>query len=197
MTVKRSRFDEIRRAVCASVRDVYRKDPEIVGTTERVVVGRLMIYLNGHLNDAIKREFSLDQDYERAGPVTKRLDGRGALLGRKIVPDMILHRRLDTGPEGNLLAIEVKTSSSKYAKLHDFAKLSILTGHAKHALAFDKCLRLNGDEPPNQKLQGHVFLPANMHPYKYGLWLLIVPNGTEYWWWMNGSSPQQTNCDSE
>jgi len=189
-------FSQIHRAVCVSVHDLYDSDSEILGTTERVVVGRLILYLNGHLAGLIENGIVLDQDYERAGRITKRLAGTG-LPDRKMVPDLILHRRRDQGPSGNLLAIEVKTVKNNYGRLHDFAKLSVLTGHADNALAYGNCLRLPGDpEPTRQTLRGHVSLPCDMHPYKYGLWLLVAPTGPQFWWWLDRRGPKLLTCDT-
>jgi hypothetical protein len=187
-------FVDLQRAVCDAVNDVRQKDPEILGTTERVLVGRLMIYLNSRLKPVIDDELRLDQEYERAGQVTKRLAGHGGIADRKIVPDMILHRRFDQGPDGNLLAIEVKTLAGQHARLHDSAKLAVLTGHAQSALAYEKSLRLVGDPAPRQALRGNVYLPPGMHPYKYGLWLLVTPGGTEFRWWIDGAAPRQIPC---
>ncbi|MCG5446161.1 hypothetical protein NIE79_004728 [Micromonospora sp. NIE79] len=156
-----------------------------------------MIYLNRHVTGLSLNGLVLDQDYERAGQVTKRLIGAG--LGRKIIPDMIVHRRHDLGPAGNLLAIEVKTHNREDGRLHDFAKLSVLTGHAAEAIAYDKCLRLLPSDPvpSDQSFRGHVSLPASMCPYKHGLWLLLEPDGPQYWWWSSGSGPRRLACDIE
>jgi hypothetical protein len=155
-----------------------------------------MIYLNRHLTGLSLNGLVLDQDYERAGQVPKRLIGAG--LNRKIIPDMIVHRRHDLGSTGNLLAIEVKTHNRDDARLHDFAKLSVLTGHVAEAIAYDKCLRLPSDPvPSDQNFQDHLSLPAGMHPYKHGLWLLLEPDGPQYWWWSSGNGPRRLSCDME
>ncbi|GAB4102989.1 hypothetical protein GCM10028790_20080 [Micromonospora taraxaci] len=69
--------DPLRGAICASVHDLYTHDLDLLGTTKRVVVGRLMIYLNRHLTGLSLNGLVLDQDYERAGQATKRLIGAG------------------------------------------------------------------------------------------------------------------------
>lgn len=181
-------------AVCAAIDDLYARDSKLLGTTERAVVGRLMVYLDQHLADLSRSGLVLDQDYERAGQVTKRLVGTG-LPNRKIVPDLIFHRRHDLGPAANLLAVEVKTRNRQDGRLHDFAKLSVLTGHVRQAIAYDKCLRLPGDPaPPRQRERGTVSLPQRMHPYRYGLWLLLTPNAAECWRWSNRRSPESLSC---
>jgi hypothetical protein len=184
--------------VCESVADLYARDREILGTTERVVVARLMIYLNEHLRYLATNGLVLDQEYERVDQVTKALVGTQP-PARKIVPDLILHRRRDTGSLGNLLAIEVKTKVGSNGRLHDFAKLSVLTGHIKFADAYEKCLRRPGDPLPNgQKHRGRVGLPRGMSPYSHGAWLLVTPTqaDSESWWWSGGRSPRRHSCNA-
>ncbi|RQX05722.1 hypothetical protein DLJ59_06900 [Micromonospora inaquosa] len=166
---------------------------DLLGTTERAVVGRLMVYLDRHLAALSSSGLVIDQDYERAGQATKRLTARG-MPDKKIVPDLIFHRRRDLGPTGNVLAIEVKTDRRADGRLHDFAKLSVLTGHVTTAIAYGKYLRLHGDRAPEgQARTADVSLPLGMSPYKYGIWLLLEPRGTECWWWSNGKAPQPLN----
>lgn len=62
--------------------------------------GGLMIYLDRHLTGLSLNGLVLDQDHERTGQVTKRLIGAG--FSRKVITDMIVHRRHDLGPAGNL-----------------------------------------------------------------------------------------------
>ncbi|GAA3273533.1 hypothetical protein Dvina_37415 [Dactylosporangium vinaceum] len=183
-------FAPIRDAVLTSVEELYDRDAVILGTTERVVVGRLMIYLNARLTQLISRGYVLDQEYERFGLVKKAFTGGAALEDRKFVPDIILHRRLDNADSANLLAVEVKTDRQR-GRLHDFAKLSLLTGHAHYALAFNKSLRLEGAATPaGQRQVGEVYRPDCMSPYRFGLWLLVLPQRAEFWWWLNGAAPQ-------
>ncbi|GAA0393474.1 hypothetical protein [Micromonospora gifhornensis] len=183
-------FIQLWDAVQAAMDDLYTHDLNLLGTTERAIVGRLMVYLDRHLAHLSRDGLVLDQDYERAGQVTKTLVGTG-MRARKVVPDLVFHRRRDPGPAGNLLAIEVKTDSRSNGRLHDFAKLSVLTGHVTQAIAYDRCLRLYGDPaPPRQSEKGMVGLPDGMHPYRDGLWLLLEPTGVRCWWWSNGRGPQ-------
>jgi hypothetical protein len=183
-------FGRLWEAVRAAADDLYARDLDLLGTTERAVVGRLMVYLDKHLAGLSQSGLVLDQDYERAGQVTKRLVGTG-LPDRKVVPDLVFHRRHDQGPAGNVLAMEVKTDSRLDGRLHDFAKLSILTGHVTEVIAYDKCLRMPGDPAPlGQSEKGTVSLPDGMHPYRYGLWLLLKPNGAQCCWWSNRKGPR-------
>lgn len=183
-------FALIHDAVLTSVDELYDRDEAILETTERVVVGRLMIYLNARLAHLINQGYVLDQEYERFGLVKKEFYGKGELDNRKFVPDMVLHRRVDNDDSANLLAVEVKTDRRR-GRLHDFAKLSLLTGHADHALAFTKSLRLEGAaEPAGQQQVGEVYRPGSMCPYRFGLWLLVLRERAEFWWWLNGEAPQ-------
>jgi hypothetical protein len=127
----------------------------------------------------------LDQEYQRFKYETKTLEGPRA---RKVVPDLILHRRHEA--DGNVLVIEVKTARGEGERLHDFAKLYVLTGCAEYAEDYDGSLRLPGNQlPGEQRCQGRFSLPGAMAPYQHGLWLLVPPDGTdpEYWWWSDGT----------
>jgi hypothetical protein len=179
-------LNELKRGVERALDDLYRRDPDVLGTTERVLVGRLIVYLTEHLRPWLSQEFGdgklvLDQEYERSGSVTKRLtQARDGALRRKITPDLILHRRHDNSARGNLLAIEVKARDSHDGYLHDRAKLAVLTGVANSARAYQGYLRLDGDKPrkPDDELQGLVGLPLDendeaIHYYQHGLWMCL------------------------
>jgi hypothetical protein len=186
-------FGQLWNAVRAALDDLYDRDIDLLGTTERAVVGRLMVYLDKHLAGLSRGGLVIDQDYEHAGQATKRLAATG-LPDKKVVPDLVFHRRGDPGPTGNVLAIEVKTNSRADGRLHDFAKLSVLTGHVTGAIVYDKCLRLHsGPALPQQARKGEVRLLPDMSPYRYGIWLLLETSGAECWWWSErkGHQPLQ------
>lgn len=167
-------------AVHDSVGELMERDREILGSTERVVVGRLMIYLHKRVQDLERMGWMLDQEYQRFEYRVKTLVGPRK---RKFTPDLILHRRRDR--RGNLLVIEVKTAKRKSRRPHDFAKLSVLTGHANYAEARQDGLRLPKDPVPAEQAHGENFrLPERFVPYKHGLWLFISPDeaSTEFWW---------------
>lgn len=180
----------LKQAVRDSVNELNRRDREILGTTERVVVGRLMIYLYQRLQDLECDGWVLDQEYQRIEGEIKRPDGPAT---PKIVPDLVLHSRMDR--TGNLLMIEVKANKESAhpgngERLHDFAKLALLTKQVDHVDAYgadgDRLyLRRPGDDPPDRlDHRGELHL-RSMAPYKHGLWLLIPPQpaAPEYWWW--------------
>jgi hypothetical protein len=72
-------FALIHDAVLTSVDELYDRDEAILETTERVVVGRLMIYLNARLAHLTNQGYVLDQEYERFGLVKKEFYGKGEL----------------------------------------------------------------------------------------------------------------------
>jgi hypothetical protein len=153
-----------------------------------------MIYLHKRLRHLESDGLVLDQEYQRFEYETKTLEGPRA---RKVVPDLILHRRRDAN--GNVLVIEVKTARGEGERLHDFAKLAVLTGCAKYAEDYEGSLRLHGTQlPGEQTCQGRFSLPAAMAPYKHGLWLLVPPDGIdpEYWWWSNGTFLDKESSDA-
>jgi len=97
----------------------------------------------------------LDQEYQRFKYETKTLEGPRA---RKVVPDLILHRRHEA--DGNVLVIEVKTARGEGERLHDFAKLYVLTGCAEYAEDYDGSLRLPGNQLPGEQQDVRVGLAS-------------------------------------
>lgn len=183
----------LQQEVQESVRELYRRDEKVLGTTERVVVGRLIIYLYERLRKLERDGWVLDQEYQRIEEKIKRTDP-GDPRSPKIVPDLALHRRMDS--TGNLLVIEVKTSReskdpSNSERLHDFAKLSLLTETSKYVDAYrgnPVLLRLPGsDPPPGRGAPQHISLDG-MAPYEHGLWLRVPQRYEDagYWWWSEG-----------
>jgi hypothetical protein len=123
------------------------EEPELLGTTERVLAGRMMLNLHEDLQrraaqNAALRGYTIDLEYERAGVDPKRVTGMRTVddvrrpFQRKIAPDLLIHRRRlrrDSGaridPFANLLAVEIKTNPSGDLE-SDRAKLRLLTGMA-------------------------------------------------------------------
>ncbi|MDG6106960.1 hypothetical protein Daura_28095 [Dactylosporangium aurantiacum] len=176
-------FEELQAAVEATLDDLYRLDEAILQTTERVVVGRMMIYLDRHLDRWLAREpddggLHLDQEYERFAGVTKVLRGESSDRARKISPDVVLHRRRTNDDGANVLAIEVKVRQDAPDRLHDLAKLSVLTG-LSGAYAYGAGLRVRRDNTLGEPT-AMVGLPYDagtgeqMRPYRFGLWLPIT-----------------------
>ena len=191
---------DLEAATKAAVNRLRHRDRDILGTTEHVLVGRLMIYLNDQFKQWDDTKLVLDQDYERAGRDVKRVVSTTG-LARKIVPDIVHHRRGSHDPEGNLLAIEVKVTNGNAGFLHDRAKLAVLTGLAPSAMAYPKALRLPGDPAPAASAKHHprtrpspeqqlprLTRPADpltsevIHLYRFGLWLLVTQQTAQMIW---------------
>jgi hypothetical protein len=169
-------------ALGRAVTRLRQEDHELRDTTERVVVARLMIYLD----EALRRlpnpnGFRLDMEYERAGKDPKRFAGRGPKgpFYRKIVPDLVYHQRQVADDHANHLAIEVKARRTG-TEYHDLAKLSLLTGRAPYAFALSNpnTLRLPGpsDPPQHPPDQQVVLLPPGFAPYTFGTFLRLYRN---------------------
>jgi len=166
-------------ALQAAVARLRHEDAELRQTTERVVVARLMIYLEEELGLLPNpRGFRLDMEYERAGTDPKAFAGRGprGQFRRKIVPDLIYHQRLARDDYANHLAIEVKVRRSR-REGHDRAKLELLTGRAQYVFALftPNVLRCPGpSDPPEPPPDQHVVvLPPGIRPYTFGALLRL------------------------
>ena len=167
-------------ALEAAVARLRRNDGELCDTTERVVVARLMIYLEEELRLLPNPQgFRLDMEYERAETNPKAFYGlgpNGHPFRRKIVPDLVYHRRGVLGGSANHLAIEVKAQRGRRED-HDVAKLALLTGRAAYAYALftPRVLRLPGRcDPPDPPPDRHVVvLPHGFQPYTFGALLRL------------------------
>jgi hypothetical protein len=102
-------------------RDVYLLQ---VDANERSISHKVAEYLQPEFPD-----WNVDCEYNRDGHTPKVLAGLlreesadGA--GNRVFPDIIVHRRGQRGPEGNLLVIEMKKSSDHLGIEADRAKLS-------------------------------------------------------------------------
>lgn len=116
---------------------LYAETPSILLTTERPVVGRLLLHLHSVFADLTDTGHTWDLDYARDRTRTKALEISAAEAERYIIPDLIWHRRLLPDENGraprrhgsdNLIAIEVKLGRpGTAAGEHDVAKLAVLT----------------------------------------------------------------------
>jgi hypothetical protein len=138
-----------------------------------------MIYLDQQLKILPNPAgFRLDMEYERAGRDPKAFAGRGPNAGfrRKIVPDLIYHRRLSNDLDANHLAVELKTRPTSVED-HDLAKLALLTGRVPYLLAsFSPNLlrRPNAEDPAAPPPDRHVVaLPPTIRPYAFGVFLRL------------------------
>jgi len=179
---------ELTSALEAAAQDLRQRDAALRGTTERVVVARFMIYLEHHLSRLDNPVgFCLDMEYERAGSDPKRFAGHGpeGPFRRKIVPDLIYHRRQESVQYANHLAIEIKTRRTNMEG-HDLAKLSVLTGREPYAFVsftpnIMTCRGPNDpmDPPPDRYV---ALLPPGITPYTYGALLRLYKQDDSIHW---------------
>ena len=186
----------------ARVRD---KEPELLGTTERVLAGRLMLNLHEDLKRRSVRMpelhgYTVDLEYERAGNDPKRvtgwrtIDGQRRPFQRKIAPDLLIHRRrlhLGPGPQidphANLLAIEIKTNPSGDVE-SDRAKLRLLTGMVDwvECQRRGRGTRLRGGAlglgPANVDWDQRPDRNSMGDPYIHGALLIVTPAGMTPEW---------------
>lgn len=115
--------DRLRRALSAMiVQDLRLLTMRGAGGTvsERAVA----FALGCHLRAVVDPEWDVDCDYNRAGhgsaAVVKRFSGhspealalRGTRSTENVTPDLVVHRRGETGPRNNLLVLELKTNDA-------------------------------------------------------------------------------------
>jgi hypothetical protein len=137
-----------------------------------------MIYLEGYLKKLENPHcFHLDMEYERVRSRTKALarSGDGGLSWRKIVPDLIYHKRGSSREPYNHLVLEVKIRQTRRLEEHDLAKLSVLTGKDRYVFVSENLLSRRGpadpaDPPANRDI---VTLPEELEPYAHGALLRL------------------------
>ena len=74
--------------------------------------------LGWHLRALMERRWDIDCEYNRADSglaarVKRHPNQPAAPLGTPVTPDLIVHRRGDTGTENNLLVLELKTNEER------------------------------------------------------------------------------------
>jgi hypothetical protein len=195
---------KIGQRIAAGFAALYAEHPRIVTTTERAVVGRLLVHLtatfatNRRPTTEPDHGYVWDVEYMRSGDNAKELrplkvptraPGDRRPTVRRIAPDLVWHRRLfdmaahpspvQLSPP-NLIAVEVKLDAQGPKMLSDWAKLALLTGAAENLEWYTTDLRLPGSAKPGQQEQlGTVRLPDAIakHPYEHGLSLNIDARG--------------------
>lgn len=107
-------IDEIKKRVVERLKELEEKDSELLTNdlSERCIASRLAMYLQ-----TVFPEYSVDVEYNRKGRVPKTLNlpeecanyrnGKGEVL---VVPDIIVHRRGEEGP--NILVLELKKTTN-------------------------------------------------------------------------------------
>ncbi|WP_374456995.1 hypothetical protein [Nocardioides sp.] len=166
------------RDACALVME---RDVPLLATTERVVVARLLVYLDRAVRQHEQlHDYDVDFEYERAGVNVKGFAGRRAQdadgiqasFRRKIVPDLLIHKRTVNDATSNLLAIEVKTDPD--AGLGpDQTKLTLMTDPDAWAAVYPVGVRggtrLALGRGPRPRDIDTAALPHVVHPYAHGV----------------------------
>lgn len=178
---------DLEAAIEAAIVTLRVSDGDLMGTTERAVVARLMIYLDRELSQLPHTgHLRLDMEYERtvrsvnalvaADPerAIKAFDRSNppanARRQRKIVPDLIYHQR-DTSI--NHLVIEVKVGRfPAWQEQHDLAKLSLLTGRVNR-IGMDSKRRFHPFDPDRWPNSEEVRRPEDLSTYSYGAFLQL------------------------
>lgn len=132
------------------------EDRTMATANERTRVARILVHLDRHIaNCPICEGLDVDSEYSRVG----RGLANKELRGRRVFPDLLLHRR--TVQLANVLAAEVKLRKSSLPRRGpdrgDWAKIKIITGQ-------------------------EYGLPDGIASYSVGLCLNLDGNSAEGWW---------------
>jgi hypothetical protein len=118
--------EEIAHIIELAVENLRREAPplDFAAVHERSTAHRLAVHL-----DRLFEGWNVDCEYDRNGRFRKLLAGikecRPDKTTDEIVPDIIVHHRMNQGREHNLLVIELKKNAAEDAC--DMAKLRLLT----------------------------------------------------------------------
>lgn len=119
--------NEVRAAVRIALRNLLAENPvlDFSAVHERSTAHRLAVHM-----EPLFEDWNVDCEYDRDGQVRKSLDGIAECNEQRrtnfILPDIIVHRRQQTGRENNLLVIELKKDAA--FNECDWKKLQLLTG---------------------------------------------------------------------
>jgi len=122
--------------VVAALRELVERDGDLfaIDVNERTLAHRLAVYLERRIPD-----LHVDCEYNRHGHQPKRLHlapeptTSEDTEGTTVFPDIILHRRGENGP--NVLAIEIKKTTSSQPADRDFRKLEAMRRELKYTHA--------------------------------------------------------------
>lgn len=116
-------MDRLRQDILFVLKHLYKVDADLVrnDTNERCLAARFFAYMQNHTaRDPAFEGLTWDPEYNRVG---EGCDPKEMKDGRKIIPDLILHRRGDNG--ANICAIEFKKEGRSIRC--DLKKLAELT----------------------------------------------------------------------
>lgn len=135
--------DEIRASVQHAIKALRGESPSLAFTDvhERSTAHRLAVHL-----EPLFPKWNIDCEYDRDGLKLKILDGIKECDSDKktdrILPDIIVHHRNESGPAHNLLVIEVKKNSAE--NTCDRKKLELLTGEGRYQYQLGLYINING-----------------------------------------------------
>lgn len=118
--------EEIKRAVTAAIEGITREEPklEFDDVHERSTAHRLAVQM-----EALFEGWNVDCEYDRDGQVKKALMGIRECDRERatdwVLPDIIVHRRRESGRANNLLVVEIKKHEQENAC--DRRKLELFT----------------------------------------------------------------------
>jgi hypothetical protein len=149
----------------AALDALYSKERVVLSTTERTVVGRLLVHADrvsqGRKGCLEEGGHTWDIEYSKASgdPKVFQIRHRTAVGegrspgGRLFSPDLLWHRRLLAPSDGasqkaraNVVAVEVKLEAFGEALRSDWAKLALLTGTVSEVHWFKGALRMEGQD---------------------------------------------------
>ena len=119
--------DEVYAALQTAIQNLRSEEPHLdfAGVHERSTAHRLAV----HMEPLFTPEWNVDCEYDRDRNVRKALDGIRACDDQRrtdnILPDIIVHRRRESGRDNNLLVIELKRHAD-YDRF-DWMKLQLMT----------------------------------------------------------------------
>lgn len=142
--------DDVRRRLEAALEKLVASDAYLLAHNlgERCIASRLAMYLQDEFPNHVA-----DAEYNRAGAVPKRLDlpedcanYRNEEGESLVVPDVIVHRRGEEGP--NILVLEVKKTSNPCPRDCDRARIHAFRAHLGYEFAaLIECETRTGREP--------------------------------------------------
>lgn len=105
--------DRLRIAITQLVVDDWRLltrgDQDLAGTANEVAIA---FALGWHLKPLLERRWDIDCEYNRATDAAGVADIKRRSDGRRVYPDLLVHRRRERESENNLLVLELKTNNA-------------------------------------------------------------------------------------
>lgn len=163
---------------------LYGEGPSILGASERAIVGRLFLHLHAVFPDSVGSGHVWDLEYahDHQGPKgLERTTSPGAVK-RRLIPDLIWHRRRQPDAVGHLappseddnrVCIEVKIARGRNAAYSapDLAKLAILTGAVSEIYLQSDGLTVAA--PPRIDWPRALIRPESITAYRLGLAVVL------------------------